>query len=170
MPATFVQPSSGVTAAIINPLLAAVLETFSTMLECQASRGALELREPDAEPYEISAVITLTGCTKGVICLSFDRLTALEIAARLLGESGWKLTPAVLDAVGEITNVVVGSAKSKLEMGLNMGLPSIVRRDDFAIHFPSGSDPMRLHFDSEAGPFLIDFGFVVSGVASNDPF
>ena len=164
MSATFVQPSSGVTAAIINPLLASVLETFSTMLECKASRGVLELRDPHAEPYEISAVISLTGGTKGVICMSFDRLTALEIGARLLGGSNWKLTPAVLDAIGEIANVVVGSSKSKLEMGLNMGLPTIVRRDDFDIHFPSGSDPMRLHFDSDAGPFFIDFGFVVTGI------
>lgn len=164
MSATFVQPTSGVMVAIINPLLGSVIETFSTMLDCKASRGALELRDADAEPYEISALISLTGRAKGVICMSFDRLTALEIGARLLGGSNWKLTPAVLDAVGEIANVVAGAAKSKLDMGLNMGLPTIVRRDDFDIHFPSGSDPMRLHFDSDAGPFFIDFGFVVSGI------
>ena len=150
--------------AIINPLLGSVVETFKTMLDCKVRRGELELREADAEPYEISALISLTGGTKGVICLSFDRLTALEIGARLLGGSNWKLTPAVLDAVGEIANVITGSAKSKLEMGLNMGLPTLVRRDSFDIRFPSGSEPMRLHFDSDIGPFLVDFGFVVSGI------
>ncbi|QDV73453.1 chemotaxis protein CheX [Botrimarina mediterranea] len=164
MSATFVQPTSDVMVAVINPLLGSVVETFNTMLGSKARRGALELRGIDAEPYEISALIALSGGTKGVICLSFDRLTALEIGARLLGGSNWKLTPAVLDAVGEIANVVAGSAKSKLEMGLNMGLPAIVRRENFCIRFPSGSDPMRLHFDSDIGPFFVDFGFVVSGL------
>ena len=151
-------------AAIINPLLGSVVETFNTMLDCQARRGQLELRDADAEPYEVSAIISLTGRAKGTICMSFDRPTALEIGARLAGASGWKLTPAVLDAVGEIANVVTGSAKSKLELGLNMGLPTLVRRADFDVRFPPEAEPMRLHFDSEVGPFSIDFGFVVSGM------
>jgi CheY-specific phosphatase CheX len=164
MSATFVQPSSGVMATIINPLLGSVVDTFGRMLGSTVTRGALVLRETDAKPYGVSAMISLTGRAKGVICISFNRLTALEIGARLVGGSSWKLTPAVIEAVGEIANDIAGSTKSKLEMGLNMGLPTIVCRDDFDIHFPSGSDPMRLHFDSDAGPFFIDFGFVVSGI------
>lgn len=168
MNGTSAQPHFGATAAIINPLLSSVIETFRDVLDCDVQRGQLELREPDAEVYDISAMISLSGQAKGVVCLSFEQLTALEIAARMLGRTTHRITAPVLDGIGEIANMVAGAAKSKLSMGLNMslnmGLPNVVRRADYSVRFPSESEPMRLHFDSEVGPFFVDFGFVISSI------
>ncbi len=149
---------------IINPLLAAVIQTFGDLLDCQATRGALRLRGANATPCDVTALISLTGSARGAICLGFDRLTALEIAARRLGDAVPKLTPMVLDAVGEVAHAIVETAKPNLQQGLNMGQPTILRRERYGVHFPNRSEPMRLHFDSDVGPFFVDFGIVVTAI------
>lgn len=152
--------------SIVNPLLTAVIETFDDLLDSQATRGALRLREADAEPCEVTALIALTGRARGAVCLGFDRLTVLEIAARRLGAAVPRLTPVVIDTVGEVTGAIAESAKRNLQQGLNMGQPTILRREQYAVHFPDGSEPMRLQFDSDVGPFCVDFGIVVTGKSS----
>jgi CheY-specific phosphatase CheX len=157
-----VQPTSQVMVTIVNSFLAAVIETFDEMLDCRATRGALRLREANATPCDVTALISLTGSARGAICLGFDRLTVLEIAARRLGGAVPGLSPAVIDAVGEVVHVIVEAAKPKLQQGLNMGQPTILRRERYGVQFPDRSEPMRLHFDSDVGPFFVDFGIVVT--------
>lgn len=159
--ASTVQASSGLTALVINPLLSAVIETFDLALGSTARRGSLELRAERPTIYDVSAVISITGRVKGSVCLSFRRMTCLAIYERMLGEPAPFINAEVRDAVGETANMVTGSTKSKLEMGLNIGLPQVFAAEDFDLRFPSDATPMRLHFDSDIGPFVVDFGFVV---------
>lgn len=156
-----VQPCAAVTTRIVNPLIAAVNETFEMMLDCTAERKQLELRSASTQLLDLSAVIGISGQAKGAVCLSFALETALAIVERFVGVEASRATPEVLDALGEVVNIVAGSTKSKINMGLNMGLPNVVHGIDHKIDFPTNSHPIRLHFDSGLGPFVVDFGFVV---------
>jgi chemotaxis protein CheX len=152
--------SAALTTAIVNPLLESIVETFSTMLDATVERRDLSLRELGATLYDVTAVIGISGRAKGVVCMSFPRGAALRIAEQMLGERQTALNPDVIDALGEVANMVGGGAKSKLNVGLNIGLPSVVQGHQHTIDFPVESCPMRLKFDSSVGPFVVDFGFV----------
>lgn len=160
MKSTASHSSATLTTRIINPLLSSVSDTFEGMLDSEVQRGALELCELQSPLYDLSAVILVTGRAKGMFCLSFATETALNLTERFLGVRPNRIDDDVLDAVGEMANMISGATKSKLNISLNIGLPKIVRGNSSDIHFPEESRPMRLHYSSDLGPFCIDFGFV----------
>lgn len=152
---------AAVTTQIVNPLICAVKETFEMMLGCVPERTGLQLRESGALLHEVSAVVGISGRAKGSVCLSFAQPTALQMACRLLGSQVHRIDSEAADALGELINIVAGATKSKVNMGLNMGLPNVVHGVGYRVEFPTNSHPMRMEFESEAGPFIVDFGFVV---------
>jgi chemotaxis protein CheX len=145
---------------VMNPVLSAVADTFQAMIGITPVRTSLTLREPNTPLYELSAVIGISGVVKGSIVLSFAESTAIKAVATILGIDITKVDEMVVDGVGELANMIGGSAKDRLKMGLNLGLPNVIRGQEYSVEFPVLSTPMRVGYDSEIGPFLIEFGFV----------
>jgi len=146
-------------AEFINPFLAATNDVFRTMLSCELTRGALSLKRGSTPDYEVNGLIGLTGRCQGMIVVGLGRETAIEAAAIMLGERPVELNDDVLDAVGEITNMIAGGAKSKLEeYQLSVGLPTVICGKNHVISFPANSTPFVLPFDSRLGPLCIDVG------------
>lgn len=145
----------------INPFISAAGNVFGTMLGSALVRGPLKLKENQAPMYEVSAFIGLSGRCRGMVLISVERDTALNIAGALLGSKPENLDGDVLDAVGEITNMIVGAAKSQLEeYDLNIGLPTVICGTLHSIKFPPGAAPIIIPFDSDIGPICIEIGLV----------
>jgi len=155
-----VATDSASAAEYINPVVTATRTVFETMLDCTPSRTGLTLKGPASPRHELSAVIGVSGKVAGTIVLSLSRGAALEVLNRLVGIRVEEVTTEVCDAVGELTNMIAGSAKSKLEdLKLSISIPNIVSGKDHVIHFPSNVQPICIAFDSEIGPFAIEVGF-----------
>lgn len=145
--------------ALINPFISATLEVFRTMVACELSRGQLALKQHSAPLYEVSGLIGLTGRFQGMVVVSLGRNTAIKAAEAMLGESLEVVNSQVIDAVGELANMIAGSAKSKLaEHELSVGLPSVICGKNHSIGFPSNSTPIQLPFASPMGPVCIEVG------------
>lgn len=161
MPFTAVQPDARLTSKLINPILSSVIETFAIMLDTRVERGELKRVTQNDDLHEVLALVGVTGRAKGTICLGFEYQSALNLVNRFIGEEARGLTLESLDALGELINIIGGSAKSKLDMGLNIGLPQVIENPEQPVEFPQQSKPMRVHFGSDLGPFCVDFGFIV---------
>jgi len=145
----------------INPFIAAADSVFNTMLGCKLVRGPLKLKDDHAPMYEVSGLIGLSGRCRGMVMFSVGRETALSMAEILLGTRPEELNGDVLDAVGEITNMIVGAAKTRLEeYRLNIGLPTVICGKFHSIKFPPEVSPIVVPFDSEVGPICIEVGLV----------
>lgn len=145
----------------INPFVASTQSVFQTMLGCTLSRGQLALKHDHAPMYEVSGLIGLCGKCQGMVVVSLGRDTAIHLAGVLLGERPAALNADVLDAVGELTNMIAGAAKSQLESyKLSIGLPTVICGKGQSIKFPSGSPPMVIPFESEYGPVCVQVGMV----------
>ncbi|MEX1231484.1 MAG: chemotaxis protein CheX [Planctomycetaceae bacterium] len=148
------------TAEFVNPILVSTRTVFQTMLECTPRRSGLFIKESMIPRYEISAMIGITGKAAGTIVLSLSRRAALEILNRLVGVKADEIDRDVCDAVGEVTNMIAGQAKSQMEhLEASLSIPSIVSGVDHTIYFPSNVQPICILFDSEIGPFAIEVGF-----------
>ena len=144
----------------LNPFLNATVDVFRTMLSCELVRGQAALKSSHAPQYEISGLIGLTGKCQGMVVVSLGRETAIQATAILLSERPSSIDAQVVDTVGELTNMIAGAAKSKLEqLHLSIGLPSVICGKNHSIGFPSNSTPLALPFDSRIGPICIDVGF-----------
>ena len=145
----------------INPFLSATHDVFRMMLSCELTRGPLALKRGHSPVYEISGLIGLSGKCQGMVVVSFGRNTAMQAAETMLGHRPDDLNADVADAVGELTNMIAGAAKTQLEKyQLSVGLPTVVCGKHHVISFPSKSIPVYLPFDSQIGPICVEVGIV----------
>ncbi len=152
----------------INPFIASLKHTFQTMLGCDARRGSLSLKQDNRAKHFVSGVIGLSGKAVGTVVVSFSPEVAMRAASTMLMTEANELNLDVLDAVGELTNIVAGGAKAQLEeYSLMVSLPSVVTGRDHEIHFPSNVTPICIGFDTDWGPLSLEVGFApIEEVAS----
>jgi len=147
----------------INPFVLATHDVFKTMLGCKLTRGPLAIKSEHTPVYEVSGLIGLSGRCRGMVVLSVNRSTAISAAAIMLGERPLDLNGDVMDAIGEITNIIAGAAKTQLAgYRLSIGLPTVICGKGHSIKFPSEAPPIVIPFDSELGPICVEVGLVES--------
>lgn len=154
----------------INPFLKAVTNTFNTMLAADATRGELQLGDPKARHYPISGLIGLSGRAQGMVVINLSTEVALKAASTMLMEEINEINDDVIDAVGELANVVAGQAKTDLEeYELSVGLPNVIMGDGHEIRFPSSTPPLVVPFKTDFGPLRLEVGFEPSPTAVAAP-
>ena len=143
----------------INPFVAAVGNVFSTMLSSDVRRGEPVLKENNRADHCISGVIGLSGKAVGAAVLSMSEPAALAAASHMLLSEITEISDDVLDAVGELTNMIAGVAKAELEeYRLMVSLPNVITGEDHEIHFPSDVRPVSIPFDTDWGPITLTVG------------
>jgi chemotaxis protein CheX len=148
-------------ADYINPFLLSTVNVFEQMLDLKLTREAPFFRQSFAPQYEVTGIIGLSGKTAGTVAVSVPREMALTITERLLGERPNDICPEVADAVGEVTNMIAGGAKAKLDhLQLSLGLPTVVTGRTTCIAFPSRATPISIPFKSPAGPMTVEVGIM----------
>lgn len=145
----------------INPFVRSLSNAFQTMLACPVRRGEIFLAKGDQAIYPVSGVIGLSGGAVGMVLLNLSEGVALKAASTLLMCEATEINDDVIDAVGELANVVAGAAKSELsEYNLSISLPTVITGLHHEVHFPSNVSPICVPFESEWGPLNLQFGLV----------
>ena len=144
----------------INSFISSLDHTFRTMLECEVERGQAALKENFAPKYEVSGVIGLSGKAVGTVVLSLSKEVAMQAASHMLMSENTEINDDVVDAVGELTNMVAGAAKSQLvEYQLMVSLPNVITGRDHEVRFPSNVRPICVPFTTKWGPLALEVGF-----------
>jgi chemotaxis protein CheX len=148
-------------AELINPFIVAAQNVFQTMLGTTLTRGQVGLKDSHTPTHEVSGLIGLCGQLQGMVVVTVSRTTAIRAAEVMLGSRPSELNSDVVDAVGELTNMIAGAAKTTLEAyQLDISLPTVICGKAHSISFPSGSWPLTIPFDSEMGPVCVEVGLV----------
>ena len=124
----------------IQPFVDVCESVFHDMLNCE-----LEAERPyfsdknDTHSWDISAVIGLTGEARGAVVISMEMGLALKLTEILTGSPHTKPDDEVVDAVGELVNIIAGNAKRGLEEAFHLviSLPTIVSGRNHSILWPS---------------------------------
>jgi chemotaxis protein CheX len=147
----------------INPFFRAVVNAFSTMLSCEVHRGELKLSESRKQRFPISGVIGLSGNAAGTVVVNMSEEVAIRAASTMLMMEITELNDDVIDAVGELTNMIAGQAKAELEQyDLSVSLPNVITGEGHEILFPSDTKPISVPFESDFGPLNLEVGFETS--------
>ncbi len=145
----------------------AVHEVFSTMLGHPARYLPTD-RSPDPNSLELDhphvvGTVGFIGAINGLIYLYLDVEFAQKCAANLLGVSAEELADlgdeAVNDAIGELTNMTVGTFKNQLSdrgFPCRLTIPSILRGSRFRIEPISSSTRRIYRFDIAGSPITAD--------------
>ena len=143
----------------INPFLVSTITAFDTMLHCVLTRGVPYIKTGAQPSHEVSGVIGLSGRTQGTVVVGLGRETALKVAEIMLQERPPEINGDVVDAVGELANIIAGRAKSQLEhMELSVSLPSVITGKAHCIQFPSKVTPICIPFECAWGDVAVEVG------------
>jgi len=120
---------------IVKSVSQSTLEVFSTMLgvEIQCGEVATENGTPEAHEGVVS-FIGLAGSWAGTGSLSCSPTLACRVCAAMLMCEATAVNEEVLDTVAELTNMIVGSVKTELELHLGplgLSIPTVVYGRNF---------------------------------------
>jgi chemotaxis protein CheX len=119
--------------------------SWSPALE-ECARGVFQIMlgssfqpEPQSVPavFSLTAVVGFAGQKCGLLTLRCDHASGLAIAARMLGVQPALAEPEMNDALGELSNMIAGSFKAKLEQnGLRcmISVPTVISGSDYQLH------------------------------------
>ncbi|MDR2048592.1 MAG: chemotaxis protein CheX [Treponema sp.] len=125
----YIQPFVDVTKNVFREFIGA---------EPEAGRPYFSTAETINE-WDISAVIGLTGEANGAVVISMKTGLAEKLTDTLTGKSHDSIDDEVVDAIGEIVNIIAGNAKRGLEEAFRLviSLPTIVQGPAHQIKWPS---------------------------------
>ena len=125
------------------------------MAQTKLAPGKPQRKQNDVAKGDVSGLIGMVGPEiKGSFSITFDENLALTIMERMVGEKPEKLDAEVADMVGEVTNMIAGSAKRDLaDQGFDFGMatPAVVTGKDHTISHQVDGPKVIL-------PFMCDDG------------
>ncbi len=140
----------------INPFLGALENVFETMIGRPLDIGKPGLRGADSRFYEVSGIIGISGEIEGCVVLNLTKEVALDLAGALLDETVVEVNEDCTDAIGELANMVAGSAKAEFPEGnTSLSVPSVVVGHHQTI-YPSGIPILSIPCKTAKGDFTLD--------------
>ena len=149
-------------ANLINPFIEATLHVLETIASTKAEAGKPYLKKDQVARGDVSGVIGMTGETRGTISISFSEASILPIVSNMLGEEMKEMNEEIKDAVGEVTNMISGQARKRLDeqgRSLRAAIPTVIMGKDHSITHMTTYPIIAIPFCTDNGEFTIEVCF-----------
>ena len=147
---------------LIEPFISATLNVLRTMAFTEAHTDGPYMKNEKKAKGDVSGVIGITGDFNGSLSVSFPEKSILTIVSNMFGEEMSEVDDEIRDAVGEITNMISGQARQKLdEIGrsLKAAIPSVILGKNHKITHISKHPVITIPFHTQEGEFTIEVCF-----------
>jgi len=127
--------------------------------------GKPYLKQDQVATGDVSGIIGLTGDARGSLAITFTSPCIIAILHAMLGEQYTEINADVMDAVGELTNMISGDARKRLEgegFIVTAALPTVVSGKDHVIKHVLGGPSIIIPFSTTHGMFVVDVCIVNS--------
>ncbi|HSR13493.1 MAG TPA: chemotaxis protein CheX [Thermodesulfobacteriota bacterium] len=149
-------------AEFINPFLQSTVSVLKTMASLEPVPGKPYIKKDSCACGDVSGVVGITGETEGSLCLTFSKPCILQIASRMLREEVTEVNETVRDVVGELTNMISGDSRRRLqELGHTFqgAIPSVITGPSHEIHHVTKGPILSIPFQTQAGSFVVEACF-----------
>jgi chemotaxis protein CheX len=126
--ATEVAPKAppAINPKLIVPFVNSVRQVFATMVGVETTVERPHLKGNSATSYDVSSIIGFSGDVVGSVVVSFQNAAAVKLVAAFAGMDIKEGTEDFADAVGELANMIAGSAKKDLGNAASITCPSVI--------------------------------------------
>jgi chemotaxis protein CheX len=148
---------------IAQSLIRSTSDVFSTMLGTQLPSGEVTLEGTvegaTSEPNDgVVSFIGIAGSWAGTGSLSCSPALACRVCTAMLMTEAPSVNEDVLDAVAEITNMIIGSVKTDLEAELGplgISIPTVVFGRNFKTRSAATAEWIHVRFSWDGEPLRI---------------
>lgn len=133
----------------------ATREVFEMMLGCKLAA------QPEIAvdgSFDITGMVGLAGQMCGVLTVRCTAKSAVLMASKMLGTEPAAGSQDVLDALGEICNMVAGNFKNKVAGmgdGCMLSVPTVITGNDYSLHSLADSGALEVNLLFESMPIAI---------------
>jgi chemotaxis protein CheX len=169
---TVVSPPPGVpsaTAQLVVHFMKSIREVLRTMAHVEVAMGTPKLKKSPATTYDVSGIIGFSGEFVGSMVLSFQQSTAVAIVSSFAGVPVTPDSPDFADAVGELANMIAGSAKTSFGGGTSISVPSIIMGTGHTIARLHDVPCLIIPCHTDAGDFAVEVNIKPSHAAPPAP-
>jgi chemotaxis protein CheX len=99
----------------ITPFIVGAKHVFKTMLNIDLTDEPPFSKKSTRSTADVTGVMGFTGDKRGTMTFSLTQEGALMVYSRLMGEEMASVSPEIVDAMGELTNIISGQARKELE-------------------------------------------------------
>jgi chemotaxis protein CheX len=127
----------------IKPFVDVTLNTFKEFVGIELDPRNPHFLDTEKEfEWDISSVIGLSGAVRGAVIISMLNNLAMKLTDLLTGTVHEEIDADVVDAVGEIVNIIAGNVKPKVPNGdrIVISIPTIIKGKEHSIEWPSKHD------------------------------
>jgi len=124
----------------VEPFVEVTVNTFKEFVGLEVSPRHPHFLDPEKGfEWDISAVIGLSGVVKGAVIISMKSELAIKLTDLLTGSENSEIDADVIDAIGEINNIIAGNIKPKVPNGdkIVISIPTIIKGKEHSIAWPS---------------------------------
>ncbi len=149
-------------AKIINPFLEAAANVLQTMAMIPATPGKPFLKRDVTALGDVTGIIGITGDHTGSLSITFSKSCITSVIANLFGTTVTEVNDEVCDAVGELTNMISGDARRRLEaqeVKLQGGTPTVVSGPNHSITHIHNGPYLAVPFETPSGQFTVEIAF-----------
>jgi chemotaxis protein CheX len=145
--------------SIVESLIRSASDVFSTMLGSELTNGEVTVEATTADPNDgVVSFIGIAGSWAGTGSLTCSPAMACRICTAMLMTEASAVNEDVLDAVAEITNMIIGSVKTDLESELGplgLSIPTVVFGRNFKTRSAGTTEWINVRFLWAEDPLLI---------------
>lgn len=124
----------------VEPFVEVTVSTFKEFVGVDVTPRHPHFVDPEkGMEWDISAVIGLSGAVKGAVIVSMKTELAVKLTDLLAGPDHTEIDADVVDAIGEINNIIAGNIKPKVPNGdrIVISIPTIIKGKEHSIAWPS---------------------------------
>jgi len=150
------QPPRRFETTMILPFINSTMHVFSSLVGIKPEIAKPRLKEGSGASFDVSGIIGFSGEILGSVVVSLQLQTAKKLVASLLGSEVDPTSPDFADAIGELTNMIAGGAKTNLGVIANITVPVVVIGAAHTIARLSGVPCIVIPCHTPAGDLAIE--------------
>lgn len=150
------QPKPAISPAMILPFVKAVRDVFLKMANTETTVGKPFLKDNAKATYEVCGIIGFSGEITGSVTVCFSDTAALKLVEAFAGMAIERTSSDFADAIGELANMIAGSAKHQLGGAASISTPSVVIGHGYSISGLSKIPCIVIPCSSPFGAFAVE--------------
>jgi chemotaxis protein CheX len=123
-------------------LVEVAVEVFDTMIgKSLVPSGPPTINTP-RPPATVVGTVGFAGSANGLVCFGTSRAAAVEITAAMLGLEASEVADDMPDAIGEVTNMITGSFRTRMAKegnGWSITMPVVTVAEDMLVRYSSSA-------------------------------
>ncbi|MBY0504903.1 MAG: chemotaxis protein CheX [Bryobacteraceae bacterium] len=144
---------------LVRFILESTESVFSTMLGLEVQAGEPRTSQGAVGPsYGVAALVGLAGSWVGTGSVDCSAELACKMAGAMLGSEYETVNDDVLDAMGEVANMIVGNIKNNVESlvgPMDLSIPTVVYGRNFTTRTQRHNQWTVVPFQCDNDEFLI---------------